>query len=308
MDTGSAVDVPRRGSPPVVVVGNSKGGTGKSTIAVHLAIGLLYKGYEVGVLDLDPDQGTITRYLANRRSWRSLDGAADAVRRFPMPRQAEPAPARALPRPGAAVAARQAVDGALAELSDCDIVVVDTPGGPSALSRAGHECADVLVTPINDSFVDIDVLAEIDAVSRTVVAPSRYSVMVLEIGDRRRAEGREPLDWLVIRNRQPHVYSRNRRDIDRLMSRLGERLGFRQVAGLGERVAFREHFQTGLTMLDLVPAAGGGRDRASAFPVEDAISQLIDAVIRGPGIDSLRGYAAPGRRQPAGYPVIQGRH
>jgi len=88
MDTGSVVDASRRRSPAVVVVGNSKGGTGKSTIAMHLAIGLLYKGYEVGVLDLDPEQGTITRYLANRRSWRSLDTTTEAVRRFPMPRQA----------------------------------------------------------------------------------------------------------------------------------------------------------------------------------------------------------------------------
>src|SRR5690606_25941845 len=164
----------------VVVVGNMKGGTGKSTVAVHLAIALLYRGYQVGAIDLDHEQGTLTRYLENRRSWRRLDplSATDAVRQFPMPRQA------VLRRPGGHLlrgpdaAARQLIGNALAALGDCDFVVVDTPGSPSTMARAGHERADVLITPINDSLVDIDVLADIDAVSRTVVAPSCYSRMV----------------------------------------------------------------------------------------------------------------------------------
>ncbi|MDA0653666.1 MAG: AAA family ATPase [Proteobacteria bacterium] len=55
--------------PTIIVVGNEKGGTGKSTTAIHLAIGLLHRGYKVGTLDLDPRQATLTRYLENRQSY-----------------------------------------------------------------------------------------------------------------------------------------------------------------------------------------------------------------------------------------------
>ncbi len=284
MDTGSVSVASREAPAKVVVIGNSKGGTGKSTVAVHLAIALLYKGYEVGVLDLDTDQGTMTRYLANRRSWRSLDPlmVTKSVRQFPMPRQAELAAPGAHSLLGEDVAARPAVGRALAELGDCDFVIVDTPGSPSALARAGHERADILVTPINDSFVDIDVLADIDMASRTVVAPSRYSRMARAIDSRRREAGRPALDWLVLRNRLPHIYSHNRRDIDQLMVKLSERLGFREASGIGERVAFREHFQTGLTALDLVTMADDRTGRPALLAAGNEISALTGLIVREP--------------------------
>lgn len=268
--------------PLVVVVGNMKGGTGKSTVAVHLAIALLYRGCTVGVLDLDDEQGTITRYLENRRAWRRLDplSAAGAVRQFPMPRQVPLGKPGVHPLRGAEATARQLVGDALGTLAGCDFVVIDTPGSPSTLARVGHERADILITPINDSLVDIDVLAEIDTVSRTVVAPSRYSRTVMEDRDRRRAEGGRPLDWIVVRNRLPHVYSRNRRDIDRLLRILSDRLGFRQAPGLSERVAFREHFPTGLTVLDMarVPGERGTSDSLRAAREEiDALAANLCA-------------------------------
>lgn len=263
---------PRKG-PQVIVIGNWKGGTGKSTVAVHLAIALLYRGRAVGVLDLDEDQGTLTRYLQNRRSWRRLDplSATGAVRQFPMPLQT------ALDRPGAhplrsaESAVRHQIEGALSRLADCDCVVIDTAGSPSTIGSLAHRRADILITPINDSLVDIDVLAEIDMASRTIVAPSRYSRMVMDIRERRRSEGM-PLDWVVIRNRLPHVYSHNRRDIDRVLMILAQRLGFRQAPGFCERVVYREHFPTGLTALDMTVAP--------AAPGERALPQLQTAARR----------------------------
>jgi chromosome partitioning protein len=284
MDTGSVAVAPRNEAPRVIVIGNAKGGTGKSTVAIHLAVALLYKGYEVGVLDLDPDQGTVTRYLANRRAWRSLDPLmlSNAARQFPMPRQVELSGSAARSLLGEEAAARHAVDRALAALSDRDFVIVDTPGSFSALSQAGHERADVLVTPINDSFVDIDVLAEIDVASRTVIAPSRYSRMVMDLRSKAVEAGRASLDWLVICNRRPHVYSHNRREIDRLMEKLADRLEFRSAPGLGERVAFREHFQTGLTVMDLAPM-GIQKDAAAGRPVAgEELWALADSIVRRP--------------------------
>jgi chromosome partitioning protein len=283
----------REQGPRVVVVGNMKGGTGKSTVAVHLAIALLYRGYEVGALDLDHDQGTLTRYLENRRSWRRLDplSATGAASRFPMPRQAVLGRPGVHPLRGADAAAAQLVGGALADLADCDFVVIDTPGSPSALARAGHEKADVLITPINDSLVDIDVLADIDTVSRTVVAPSCYSRMVMDDRDRRPVDGRGALDWIVIRNRLPHVFSYNRRDIERLLLILAERLGFRQAPGFIERVVFREHFPTGLTALDMTAASGDGTMPASQIAARreiDALAEMVSCASRtAPAMDAV---------------------
>ena len=53
-------------SPHRIVFANEKGGTGKSTTAVHVAIALAYQGARVAAIDLDPRQRTLHRYLENR--------------------------------------------------------------------------------------------------------------------------------------------------------------------------------------------------------------------------------------------------
>lgn len=234
-----------RDRPKIVVVGNEKGGTGKSTTAIHLAIGLLHRGFQVGALDLDPRQGTMTRYLENRER-NTQSGPALCV---PKHRQLEDVTTAVLE--DAEATAKDRIGEAIASMADCDVIIIDTPGNASTISRMGHEEADILITPVNDSLVDIDVLAEIDPVNRTVVAPSFYCRMAWEYHNRRVVEGRSPIDWIVIRNRLPHVHSYNHRDIDALLAKLAQRIGFRVVAGLSERVVFRELFLKGLTVLDL---------------------------------------------------------
>ena len=62
------------GQPHFIVFANEKGGTGKSTTAVHTAIALAASGHRVGALDLDQRQRTMTRYLENRdATMRRLD-------------------------------------------------------------------------------------------------------------------------------------------------------------------------------------------------------------------------------------------
>ena len=56
-------------APHVIVVGNEKGGSGKTTIAMHVAIALLTDGQRVATIDLDSNQKSLTRYIENRRVW-----------------------------------------------------------------------------------------------------------------------------------------------------------------------------------------------------------------------------------------------
>jgi chromosome partitioning protein len=258
-----------RSAPMTIVVGNEKGGTGKSTTAIHIAVAALHRGWRVGALDLDARQGTMSRYFANR--------ARFAAENHPVPlpvtaRPEEPPPTA--DEDAARDAADRAIDAAMAEMAECDIVIVDTPGSATPLSRMGHERADVLLTPVNDSLIDLDVLAELDPVNRRILAPCVYARMAWEYGNRRIIEGRPPMDWVVLRNRLGHVHSHNRRDVDEVLEKLAQRIGFRQAPGLGERVVFRALFLQGLTVLDL-PAH---EDSASRRAARDEIDALMDAI------------------------------
>ncbi|MGE0723444.1 MAG: division plane positioning ATPase MipZ [Alphaproteobacteria bacterium] len=229
------------------MVGNEKGGSGKSTTAVHLIVGALRRGLRVAALDLDARQGTLTRHLENR--------AATAARRsvaLPMPSHDQVSASVARDR--ATAEAEEEV--ALAERLDRllplhDLLVIDTPGSDSHLSRLGHARADVLVTPINDSFVDLDLLARVDPETLRIVGPSRYSEMVWEQKMRRAARDRGSIDWIVMRNRLGHLDARNKREVARVLDELMRRLRCRLVPGFGERVIFRELFLRGLTLFDL---------------------------------------------------------
>jgi chromosome partitioning protein len=231
--------------PGVIVLGNEKGGTGKSTTAMHLAVALLRRGHKVGTIDLDGHQGTLSRYIANRD--RSVQGNfAD----LPMPEHHRIAPSTLRDRDAARTEERGRVADALSALAGCRYVLIDTPGSHSNLSRLGVELADWLITPLNDSFLDLDVLAEVDRERREVTGPSAYGRMVLDEAARRTETGRPDLRWIVMRNRLGHLDSRNTRDMDALLRQLGARMGFSVQAGISERVVFRELFFKGLTLLD----------------------------------------------------------
>ena len=159
-----------------------------------------------------------------------------------------------------------------------DFVVVDTPGSDAYLSRLAHEHADTLITPINDSFLDIDVLAQIDRRRREVVGPSRYSQMVWEQNNRRVLSGQPPIDWVVMRNRLSHIESRNKSEIAALLIQLARRIGFRLAPGFGERVVYRELFLKGLTILDLPEEAGGLSSNPSHAAGRAEIRALLQTI------------------------------
>jgi len=260
-------------TPYVIVVGNEKGGTGKSTTAMHLAVALMRLGFNVGALDLDARQASLTRYLDNRARYVEEHGVALST---PLHRKVERSQAATLAEAEADERAR--LNQALREFAACSFVVIDTPGSDSQLSRMAHEHADTLVTPINDSFLDIDVLAQIDRRQREVLAPSAYSQLVWEQNNRRVIAGRAPIDWIVMRNRLTHLDARNKREIAGLLEQLARRIGFRLAAGFGERVVFRELFLRGLTLLDLPEVEGDLPPNPSHMAARQEIKHLLQTI------------------------------
>ena len=232
----------------VIVVGNEKGGAGKSTIAVHLATALLYGGARVALLDLDLRQCTSMRFFENRKAW--LAGNKVTLPELTMMRLSEDD--IALAAAGEAQQVQRFEAAFQAARDSADFVLIDTPGGDTAISRMAHGLADLIVTPMNDSFVDFDMLGHIDPVTMELTKPSLYSQTVWEARKARALSGqRQALDWVVLRNRLATTEARNRKRIEDRLTALSKRVGFRMGPGLRDRVIYRELFPFGLTIADL---------------------------------------------------------
>jgi chromosome partitioning protein len=233
----------------VIVVGNEKGGAGKSTIAIHTSTALMHGGAKVAVLDLDLRQQTTGHFFANRRAWLAANGVA-----APMPIE------HPLSADGAALAQASEADAvarfqdAIAELRDqADFLLIDTPGSDTAISRAAHGQADLIVTPMNDSFVDFDMLGVVDPVTLELTRHSLYSETVWNSRKARATNERKQIDWIVLRNRLAPTEARNRKRLEERVNALSRKVGFRVGPGLRDRVIYRELFPFGLTIADLSP-------------------------------------------------------
>lgn len=273
MDASLIPETPGKARPYVIVVGNEKGGTGKSTTAMHLIVALMRLGYKLGSIDLDERQSTLTRYIDNRRAYAKASGKTLAM---PEHRHIERGEEKT--KTGAEERDRAQLQQAFLDLADCNFVIIDTPGSDTYLSHLAHRNADTLITPLNDSFVDIDMLARIDLERHEVLAPSPYSKMVWENNNRRVVAGRPPVDWIVMRNRLTHIESRNKREIAGLMTQLSRRIGFRVAPGLGERVIFRELFLKGLTVLDDAAGEPGQPPNPSHISARAEIDALLETI------------------------------
>ena len=235
--------------PHVIVLGNEKGGAGKSTLAIHIVTGLLHAGRTVAIIDLDLRQRSMQRFFTNRQAWLAANGQT-----LPQPFMPDMGDGKALAKAG--VDEQIAVfDRAFNEAvsAGVDAILIDTPGGDTAVSAAAHARADQIVTPMNDSFVDFDLLGEVDPVSLELLKPSIYSESVWEARKLRAiSQGRHAtIDWLVVTNRLAVAEARNRKRLEERMNKLAKRVGFRVGPGLRDRVIYRELFPFGLTVADL---------------------------------------------------------
>jgi chromosome partitioning protein len=257
-----------------VVLGNEKGGSGKSTVAMHIAIALLKAGQRVATIDLDSRQKSFTHCIENRRAWAKHAGLDLELPTHHCVTRSD---------------GGRVVDNEAAEFKEFaaaidaiershDFLVIDTPGNDSYLMRLAHSMADTLITPLNDSFVDFDVLGTVDPVTFAVTGISHFAEMVREARRQRRVVDHTAIDWVVVRNRLSTLGSRNKRLVGEGLQELSMRLGFRAVDGLAERVVFREFYPRGLTALDnLDESTLGTRPSLSHVTAREEVETLLKA-------------------------------
>lgn len=259
----------------IVVLGNEKGGTGKSTTAMHVAVGLLRDGYKVATIDLDPHQGTLTRYVENRRAF-----AAAKTIRLPETEHVAFASSTLDSQAAANEADARTLDSLVARFDALhDFIVMDCPGQDNAIARYALSLADTLITPINDSFIDMDLLAKVGGQPPRVLGPSTYSQIVWEQKQARAQRNREAIDWIVMRNRLAALDSRNKKNVGSALEQLAERIGYRLLDGFSERVIFRQLFLQGLTVLDLRDDGTDVQLNMSHVAARQEIRNLLDAVL-----------------------------
>ncbi|MBR9841746.1 MAG: AAA family ATPase [Rhodobacteraceae bacterium] len=231
----------------IIVVGNEKGGAGKSTVSMHIATALARMGHKVGALDLDLRQKTFGRYAENRQTFMAGSHLSLPSADYHDLPEVDPASLK----PGENIYDHR-LSLAVATLEpDCDFILIDCPGSHTRLSQVAHSLADTLVTPLNDSFVDFDLLAHTDAQGEKILGPSVYSEMVWNARQLRAQAGLKPIDWIVLRNRMGAQQMVNKEKMGKALDNLAKRIGFRVGPGFNERVIFRELFPRGLTLLDL---------------------------------------------------------
>lgn len=236
-------------APHYIIFANEKGGTGKSTTAVHTAVALQASGKKVAALDLDTRQRTLGRYLENREATirrLGVDLAMPAFDTFDPAKDGD-------------------LDTAIARIpAGVDIVVIDTPGRDDPHARDAMLRADTLVTPINDSFVDLDLIGQVDPETYKIRRPSFYAELVWNSRTQRAKTTGASVDWVLLRNRLQYVEAKNMRRVGKALDELSRRVGFRVIPGLGERVIYRELFPSGLTLLDLQQLGNVGMSHIAA--------------------------------------------
>ncbi|SER65448.1 chromosome partitioning protein [Tranquillimonas rosea] len=262
----------------IIVVGNEKGGSGKSTTSMHVATALVRLGYRVGALDLDLRQKSFGRYIENRRVYTERHGLS-----LPCPEYRDlPEIDQSHLEPGENVHDRRLSAAVSGMEEGADFILIDCPGSHTRLSQVAHSLADTLISPLNDSFVDFDLLAHIDPETNKILGPSVYAEMVWNARQLRAQAGLKPIDWIVVRNRLGAQQMHNKKKMGDALENLSKRIGFRVAPGFSERVIFRELFPRGLTLLDLKDI-GVGNLNLSNIAARQELRDLIKE-LRLPGV------------------------
>lgn len=234
--------------PYFFIIGNEKGGAGKTTSAIHLICSLLDRGFSVASIDADVRQLSLTRYLQNRKAYNQSN---------PDNKVAEPK--HFILQDGKSTDATEKEKQEeeffvkiIDEIGESfQFVVIDTPGSYSNYSKIAHSYADTIITPMNDSFIDLDLIAKINPSDLSVISPSIYSEMVWKQKMVKSQRSNQSIEWIVMRNRLTSVESSNKKNISVALENISKRLGLKVAPGFSERVIFRELFLQGLTLVDL---------------------------------------------------------
>jgi chromosome partitioning protein len=233
----------------IIVFANEKGGVGKSTSAFHTCVALCNAGEKVAALDLDLRQRTLGRAM-DAREVTARDYNVD----LPGPRH---------------LILKQATEAGLeAEIRmaqiDCGFVIIDVGGHDSPIARRAIYMADTIVTPVNDSFIDLDMLGHIDAKTGEFKTLGPFARLVEHLKEPGLGARPKALDWVVMQNRSRSFGTRNERKFREALEVIAPVAGFRLIPGLRERVVYRELFPLGLTLYDLktIPELGQAQPNA----------------------------------------------
>lgn len=255
----------------IIVIGNEKGGTGKSTIAMHLAIKLLNEGFSVATMDFDGRQGSLSKYVQNRKNFCTANGLHLGI------------PEHYIVKPSADYAK---IPDDLNRIHDLimdirgryDALIIDTPGSRNYLFEAAHQYADTLITPMTDSLVDMGAIADIDVATSRVKAPGHYADFVWETKKFLAAHGKNYLNWIVCGNKISATRSRNKDFVFEHLENIGKIYGFRFCHGLKDRVIYRELFLEGLTVLDMNQPGLNRRMTTSHLAAKIEIKNLAEFI------------------------------
>ena len=231
----------------IIAIGNEKGGSGKTTTTMHLIVSLQKLGFRVGSIDLDSRQQSLTRYINNRANYKQKHNVELEV---PQHKLLERSAQRNLEV--ADKEEQEAFERAINELNENDFIIIDTPGSDAFLGRLAHSYADTVITPMNDSFVDLDLLGNVDADSFDSIKPGIYSAMLWEQKMKRALRTKQEQNWFVVRNRLSTLDAKNKRNVEIALEKLSKRFGFKIAPGCGDSVIFKELFLHGLTLHDAV--------------------------------------------------------
>ena len=224
----------------IIVIGNEKGGTGKSTLAMHLAIKLMFENFKVAILDLDGRQGSLSKYIANRRSFCCKNNIH------------LPIPTHYIFEPQPKEANKLEIETLIKELSNrFDAIIIDTPGFRNYLFELAHKFPHTLITPISDSLVDLSAIADINPDNGEILQAGHYAEFVWEIKKKLASQGLPYLNWIICGNKISPIRSKNKNIVFNKLENLAKLYGFRFSSGLKDRVIYKELFLNGLTVLDL---------------------------------------------------------
>lgn len=243
-----------------IVFANEKGGVGKSTTAFHICVALCNAGHKVAALDIDLRQLTLDRALNAR-----MDSAREYGVDLPGPRQVLLA---------LSTEAELEIKIRMAQI-ECAYIVIDVGGHDSAIARRAISMADTIVTPVNDSFIDLDMLGRIDPRTGELKTLGTFARLVAHLKEPGLALRARPLDWVVMQNRSRSRSTKNERKVIDALKAIAPVAGFRLIPGLRERVVYRELFPIGLTLFDLDMIPNLGRAQPAA---QKEIAQMIDAL------------------------------
>ncbi len=259
----------------IIVFANEKGGTGKSTLAMHTVVALLRAGKKVASFDLDSRQGSLTRYLENRKLFSEEQHLG-----LPMPIHTDWTPA---------VAKIYTLRGQIDKvINQVDAIVIDTPGAHTPLGEEAMVMADALVTPINDSLVDLDILAHVDSAVVRIKGPSHFAQSVWSARQQRMLEKKPPLNWIVVRNRLLYSKSKNAQIMSVLLNALSRRIHYTLVGGISERVVFRELFSKGVTMMDFKENGFNVPQTRSSLSARQEVCRLVNEIWESPLFDETQ--------------------